>query len=115
MNLLNPKNIILNAVKSKLVGTGIVKITMVFNIIDDKYTILMTDEKGEKTKSPLVENEISMIKKMFISKIQKKFESTSEEKIKSVVIQIDFNEANDDVKVNVYIEDIKEKVTKLDF
>ena len=109
--LLNPKSIILNAIKSKLEGTGIVHIVVIFNVQTDKYTILLTDIEDKRLKVDIDENEVNMIKKMFINKITKKFSSESDKTIKSVIIKIDA-EAE---LLDVFIEDTEEQVTKFNY
>jgi hypothetical protein len=109
--LLNPKSIILNAIKSKLEGTGIVHIVVIFNVQTDKYTILLTDKDDKRMNFDIDENEVSIIKKMFISKITKKFSSESDKTIKSVIIKIDV-EAE---LLDVFIEDTEEQVTKFNY
>jgi hypothetical protein len=109
--LLNPKSIILNAIKSKLEGTGIVHIVVIFNVQTDKYTILLTDKEDKRLKVDIDENEVNMIKKMFINKITKKFSSESDKTIKSVIIKIDA-EAE---LLDVFIEDTEEQVTKFNY
>ena len=109
--LLNPKSIILNAIKSKLEGTGIVHIVVIFNVQTDKYTILLTDKDDKRMNFDIDENEVSIIKKMFISKITKKFSSESDKTIKSVIIKIDA-EAE---LLDVFIEDTEEQVTKFNY
>ena len=109
--LLNPKSIILNAIKSKLEGTGIVHIVVIFNVQTDKYTILLTDKDDKRMNFDIDENEVSIIKKMFINKITKKFSSESDKTIKSVIIKIDA-EAE---LLDVFIEDTEEQVTKFNY
>ena len=109
--LLNPKSIILNAIKSKLEGTGIVHIVVIFNVQTDKYTILLTDKDDKRMNFDIDENEVSIIKKKFISKITKKFSSESDKTIKSVIIKIDA-EAE---LLDVFIEDTEEQVTKFNY
>jgi hypothetical protein len=109
--LLNPKNIILNAIQSKLEGTGIEKIIVVFNVITDKYSILLTDKDDKRMNFDIDQNEVNIIKKMFINKIIKKFKQDSDKEIKSVIIKIDVNES----LLDVFIENTKLEVSKLNY
>jgi hypothetical protein len=113
--LLNPKSIILNAIKSKLEGTGIEHILVVFNVLTDKYTILLTDKDDKRMNFDIDENEVSMIKKMFINKIIKKFKENSKTDIKSVIIKIAFVSGVDEGLLDVFIEDTNLQVTKLNY
>jgi len=88
MSLLNPKEIILDAIKSKLKGTGVEKIIMSFNISDEKYKCFITNIDNERINFDVEKNDISLIKKMFISKIVKKYKSESDKEVKSIIIQI---------------------------
>jgi hypothetical protein len=109
--MLNPKSIILNAIQSKLEGTGIDQIVVVFNVITDKYSILLTDKDNKRMNFDIDENEVNMIKKMFFSKIIKKFKEYSDTEIKSVIIKIDVNES----LLDVFIETVDCNVTKLNY
>ena len=109
--LLNPKSIILNAIQSKLEGTGIEHILVVFNILTDKYTVLLTDKDNKRMNFDIDENEVSIIKKMFINKIIKRFSENSNKSIKGIIIKIDV------VKelIDVYIEDTGAEIIKFNF
>jgi hypothetical protein len=113
--LLNPKSIILNAIKSKLEGTGIEHILVVFNVLTDKYTILLTDKDDKRMNFDIDENEVSIIKKMFINKIIKKFSETNKKDIKSVIIKIDFVIGVEDELLDVFIESTDCNVTKFNY
>lgn len=109
--LLNPKNIVLNAIQSKLEGTGIEKIIIVFNVLTDKCTILLTDKDDKRLNFDIDENEVSIISKMFINKIIKKFKKESDTEINSVIIRIEANESI----LDVFIENTKLEVSKLNY
>jgi hypothetical protein len=114
MNLLDkltPKNIVLDALKSKLEPEGISKIVFIFNVLTDKYNIMLSKEDGGKLKLDLEEKEINMIKKMFIEKIKTKFSEESQSEIKNIIIELNLKES----EFKVFIEDINEDVTKLDY
>jgi hypothetical protein len=113
--LLNPKNIILNAIESKLEGTGIEHILIVFNVLTDKYTVLLTDKDDKRLNFDIDENEVSIIKKMFLNKITKKFSKESGKDIKKVIIKIDFVPGVKEGLLDVFIEDIQLQVHKLNY
>jgi hypothetical protein len=106
MNLFTPEKLIFRAIKSKLEGTGIIKIVLVFNVKTDKYNIMLSKEDNTSMKLEIEENEISMLKKMFISKIEKKFAETSKKEIQSVILQM--NIVEDELKV--FIQDNNNEV-----
>ena len=106
MNLFTPEKLIFKAIKSKLEGTGIIKIVLVFNVKTDKYNIMLSKEDNTSMKLEIEENEISMLKKMFISKIEKKFAETSKKEIQSVILQM--NIVEDELKV--FIQDNNNEV-----
>jgi hypothetical protein len=116
MNLkeaLMPKNIILNAIKDKMEGTGVIKISMIFNVLTDKYTVIITDKDNKKTKIPLESNEINMIKKVFISRIVRKYQEQTNvfDVLRSVIIQIGLNES----LLEVFIENTEGTVEKFNY
>src|SRR5665647_642776 len=106
MNIFTPKNLIFRAIKSKLSGTGIVKIILVFNVKTNKYNIMLSKEDNKSMKLEIEENEINMLKRMFISKIEKKYNSENKKEIQSIILQMDL--LNDDLKV--FVEDEKKNV-----
>lgn len=111
MSIFTPEKLIFKAIKSKLEGTGIVKIMLVFNVKTDKYNIMLSKEDNTSMKLEIEENEISMLKKMFISKIEKKFNSESKKEINSVILQMDI--IADELKV--FIEDTKKEVQQFNY
>ena len=115
MNIFSPKDIILNAIKDKLIGTGVEKITVVFDIFTDKYTLLFTDESGKKMNVELTENDISIVKKLFINKLIKKYKHTSDKEIKSVIIRINFDHKTEVVTLNLFIETIDNNVELINY
>jgi hypothetical protein len=108
---LMPKNIILNAIRDKMEGTGVQKISMIFNVETDKYTVIITDKDNKKTKVPLESNEINMIKKVFISRIVKKYKENTFDDIRNVIIQIGLN----DSLLEVFIEDTTGQVKQFNY
>ena len=108
---LMPKNIILNAIRDKMEGIGVVKISMIFNIETDKYTVIITDKDEKKTKLPLETNEINMIKKVFISRIVKKYKENTFDDIRNVIIQIGLNNS----LLEVFIEDTIGEVKQFNY
>ena len=108
MNILTPKFLIFKVLKNKLEGTGIVKIVLVFNVKTNKYNIMLSKEDNKSMKLEIEENEINMLKRMFISKIEKKYNSENKKEINSIILQMDLQ--NDDLKI--FIED-KDKNVEL--
>ena len=111
MSLFTPEKLIFRAIKSKLEGTGIIKIMLVFNVKTDKYNIMLSKEDNTSMKLEIEENEISMLKKMFISKIEKKYNSESKKEINSVILQMDI--VTDELKV--FIEDTNKEVQQFNY
>ena len=115
MNLFSPKDIILNAIKDKLLGTGINKVTVVFDMKTDRYSLLFTDESGKKNNIELSDNEISIVKKVFIKKIVKKYKQSSDKEIKSVILRINFDQVTEKVDLYLFIETIDKNVEPINF
>jgi hypothetical protein len=115
MNLFSPKDIILNAIKDKLIGTGVEKITVVFDLFTDTYNLLFTDQTGHKMNIDLNEKDISMVKKIFINKLIKQYKKTSDKEIKSVIIRINFDQGTEVVTLKLFIETIDKNVEQLNY
>jgi len=109
--MLNPKRIIFDAVKTKLEGTGIVKLVLVFNVKTDKYNVMLSKEDNSSMKLDIEQDEITLVKKVLVNKIQKKYEQTSDKEINSIIVQMDIK--NDDIKI--FIEDTKKEVEQFNF
>ena len=70
--MLTPKNILFNALKSKLEGQGIDKIILEFFMDSSKYNLYLRSEANGALKIDLTENEINTLKKLFITRINQK-------------------------------------------
>lgn len=101
-----PKRIILNAIKDKLEGTGIKKLVLVFNIKTDKYNVMLSMSDDKSMKLNIEQDEITMLKKLFVTRIHKKFQEQFDNEVKCIILQIELE--HDDFKI--FIEDIKDEV-----
>jgi len=108
---LTPKHIILDAIKDKLKNTGIERLILVFNVTTDTYNVMVKNSNNTSLNLNIEPNEISMIKKIFVNRIQRKFEETSNKEIKAIIIQIDLELDTEDA-ISIFIEDLKSKVEK---
>jgi hypothetical protein len=106
-----PKRIILNAIKDKLEGQGICKLILVFNVLTDKYNIMLSKFDKTGIKIDLDDNEVNMIKKIFINKIFSKYKEKHDKEVKDIIIEINF-ESNE---LNIFIQDTKNEVEKFDY
>lgn len=113
--LFTPKTIIFNAIKDKLTGTGIEEINLIFNIINDKYDIVLTNKDHQHLKMPISEDEINMIKRLLIRKITQKFQKENNKDIVNVVIQIKFYEKIDKVELEVFIDTTDKEIIPIKF
>jgi hypothetical protein len=112
LNKLTPKSLILNAIKDKCEGSGITKIILHFNIIDDKYNVMFQKDDESSVKLDIEQNEINLIKKVFVVKIKKLYERAEPDKtIKAVILQFDLKETS----LKIFIEDLKDIVTKFEY
>jgi len=111
LNRLTPKYIIMNAIKDRLEGTGIIKLVLIFDIITDKYTIHVSKNDNSSMKLNIEKDEITLLKKLFINKVERKYRESSDKDIKAVIVQLNF-EADD---IQVFIEDSKENVEKFEY
>ena len=80
--LLTPKNLLFNALKSKLEKQGIDKIILEFFMNETRYNLYLRSESNGALKLDLTENEINTIKKLFITRINdriiEKYDKTSD-------------------------------------
>jgi hypothetical protein len=106
LDAFTPKNAIFNALKDKLEGTGIIKLVLVFNIQTDKYNVMLSKKDNTSLKLDIQEDEITMVKKILINRIVKKYREDSDKEIKCVIIQVHIEE--EDMKV--FIMNNKEEV-----
>jgi len=109
-NMLNPKHIIFNAVADKLKGTGIIKLTLVFNVIIDKYNVMFSTGDNKSVKLEIQQDEITMLKRVLINKIHRKAREDSKDEVKTIIIVINLEEET----FSVFTEDIKGVVTKFE-
>lgn len=108
---LNPKNMFFNAIGRKLKDQGIEKIVMIFNVITDKYDIMVRNTEGGKLKIDITDSQITLLKKMFLNKIIKKFSiDFPDVEIQKIILQVNLNEN----EFEVFIEDQKQKITKFE-
>jgi hypothetical protein len=102
-----PKNIILNAVRDRLAGSGITKLTFVFSTIEDKYNVLLSQTDGKAMHVAIEKDDITKIKKIFVSRIHKKFQEISDKEIKAIIIEINLELKDDEIKI--FTQDIDRK------
>jgi hypothetical protein len=95
--LSTPKELIIDAVVSQLAKNDIEKLVLSFNVMNDKYSVFMSSTKAEKCKLDIGENEVNVIKKIFINKIGKAYKTQSDNEIKNIIIEI--NVTQKDFKV----------------
>jgi hypothetical protein len=110
-NALSPKTILLDAIKSKLEGSGVAKITGVFNLAEDRYNVMLSNIKSENIHLDIEQSEINMIKKLFVNKILLQYKKDHKHPIKSVILQIDLQE----YLIEIFIEDQNKNVTRYDY
>jgi hypothetical protein len=112
MTTLNPQNMFFAAIGRKLKDQGVEKIIMIFDVITDKYDIRVTNVDNKSMKVDIEDNQISLLKKLFLNKITKKYDKDfPDSKVKKIIVQINLN-VNE---FEVYIEDYKDIVTKFNY
>lgn len=110
MNL-TPKTIILTALRSKLKGSGITRITLVFCVESDKYNLMVSNQDGSKMTIDLDQGDINTIKQIFVRRIQSAWNKKHSHVVKDVIVQIDM--ITEDLQV--FIQDDKDKVFKFEY
>jgi len=108
---LTPKDIIFDAVKKKLEGTGINKIILQFYLDSEKYNVYFSQDTHNDALMDIKDKEITMLKKMFIDKIVKKIRVKHDHDIKAIMLQMNFIGESFDV----FYEDVQDKTYKFNF
>lgn len=114
LSALTPRALIINAVTSQLEKNNVDKVILSFNVMDDKYSVLMSahpEGKEERTSLELGQDEINTIKKVFINKIGKAYHVESDNEIKNIIIEIDVLKKD----FNVFIETPFGKVEQFNY
>jgi hypothetical protein len=111
-DIFSPKRIILEAIKSRLENSSVVKIVLVFSCDNDNYKIMVTNNKNEAMKIDVTEDEITTIKKIFIKKVVNAWNMRYDDnEPKDVIIQVDLLSTT----LDLFIENYKGEVLKFDY
>lgn len=102
IDMLTPKRIIFDAIKSKLEPLGIIRLVLVFNIKDDTYNVMFSNGQNERIKIDIDEQDTNMIKKVFIKGVQKKIDQEFKRDYKSLTFIFDMPTE----QLEIWIEDI---------
>jgi len=111
LSSLTPKNIIIQAVKSKLEGTGIIKLVLVFDVTTDKYNIMLSKADNTSMKLEIEQDDITKIKKLLVNRIHRKFEEMSDKEVKSIILQLDLVHE----EIEIFIQHPDNNVVKFDY
>jgi len=111
LNALTPKRIIFDALKEKLEGTGITKIVFVFKTKVDEYNVMICNKAEENLKLNIEAKEVSMLKKMFVSKVQRKVEQEFKKDFTALIFVVKIEEE----EIEIFVEDIFNDVTKFEY
>lgn len=109
---MTPKGIILSAIKSKLEPYGIEKVLLVFSCKTEMYNIAVSSTQGKAMKIEITEDEITVIKKLFINRIKAAWLKDYDIEPKDIIVQIDLR---DKTKLEIFIQDENDKVLKFDY
>jgi hypothetical protein len=109
---LTPKSIILAAIKSKLEPFGIQKVLLVFSCETEMYNIAVSSPEGKSMKIEISEDEITTIKKLFISRIIKAWNKDYDIEPKDIIVQIDLK---DKTLLEIFVQDNNDKVHKFNY
>jgi hypothetical protein len=109
--MITPKGIIIEALKTKFEGTGIRKLVLVFNVKSDNYNIMVAQDNDKPLKLELEQKDISVIKKVLVSKLERKIRQEFKKDFKTFSVVFDFTRST----LEVFIEDIFGVVTKFDY
>lgn len=110
-DMLKPKNIIMNAIKDRLQGTGVVKLVLIFSTETDQYNVMVSNTSGQAMKIEVTEDELTTIKKLFIKRIVNAYTMKYDEPIKDVIIQVNLETE----QLELFIQNPKDEVIKFDY
>lgn len=105
-----PKRIILDAIRTKLEGTGITKLVLVFNVHNDNYNVMFSNHENKSIKVEIDQKDVTLLKKLFVSKVERKVRQEFSRDFNCLIFVFDFNK--DDIEI--FIEDVFKNVTKFD-
>jgi hypothetical protein len=109
---LTPKKLIIDAIKSKLEGTGVTKLVLVFNVHTDTYTVMVQNTKNESIKMNIEKDDMNLIKKVLITKLQKAITKKKNiESYKAIIIEVELTEET----FLTFIQHDNDDITKFDF
>jgi hypothetical protein len=110
-DMLTPKRIIFDAIKSKLEPLGIIRLVLVFNVKTDTYNVMFSNGQNERIKIDIDEQDTNMIKKVFINSIRKKVDQEFKRDYKTLTFIFDLPSE----KLEIWIEDIFETVEQFNY
>jgi len=107
--IFNTKNLIVDAVKSKLKEENIEKMLLNFSLHSDNYTVhLKPVDLDKPIKYHIEPKDTTMIKRLFVTKLKYKIKEI--EKYQHIILSIDTNK-ND---FELFLRDKKDTVTKFE-
>jgi hypothetical protein len=108
--ILTPKNIILSAIRNMTKNENVKKLVLQFFIDTEKYNIFLQCEEGN-IKFDATIDELTILKKVFISRIVTKWNERYNDKPKVVIIEVDLFEN----KFNIFIQNYSDEILKFDY
>ena len=108
---LTPKRIIFDNLKEKLEGTGINKIIFVFKTKVDEYNVMIAGADNQHMKFELKPAEVTFLRKMFVSKVQRKVEQEFKKDFDALIFVVNIQEES----IEIFIRDIFNNVTKFEY
>jgi hypothetical protein len=108
---MTPKDLILDAIKSKFSKSGITKMMLSFNVIDDTYNVHLKNSDDKDLVINITGKEMTLIKMMFINKVKRKYEKENKEDLKMMIVTLDLTTD----KFDIYTENLKGNVYKFDY
>ena len=113
LSSLTPKNLILQAIATKLKPFGITKVMLLFSCETNQYNIAVSNPDGKAMKIEITEDEITTIKTIFIKRIISEWKNKYDIEPKDVICTI--NLKDDSITLEIFIQDFKEVVHKFDY
>jgi hypothetical protein len=109
--MMSPKTIIFDAVKQKCEGTGITKLVLYFSVKEERYNLMMAKEDNSSFTIDIDKKDVSLIRKVLIGKIQRRYEEYNDRELKAIIVQMNLK----DDKIEIFTEDIFDNVHIFDY
>lgn len=109
--MLNPKRIVIDTIKNKLEGSGVVSMIFIYYLESDKYNLMVQNSANKNLTIDIDSKDINLLKKMYLNRLVSKWKEISNDEPKNVIIQFDIQAET----FELFIENKKNEVLKFEY